>query len=171
MNRHLVQVAAILQLLCWPAAPAITAAQQVDWIELVPAEERATFDPAPPPPAHDYLSGEEGGLAARQSLTFNVNKELEGREIKIPGFIVPLELDDAGKVTEFFLVPYFGACIHVPPPPPNQMIFVIMKPGIQLDTMYAAYWITGKVSTKSRSTRLGAAAYTLTATGHEEYKF
>lgn len=151
--------------------PAGAAAQQIDWIELLPVGERATFDPAPPPPAHDYLSGEAGGLAARQSLIFTVNKELEGKEIRIPGFVVPLELDEAGNVTEFFLVPYFGACIHVPPPPPNQMVYVIMKTGIKLDSMYSAYWITGRMSARSRDTRLGAAAYTLIATASEEYQF
>jgi len=163
-------IAAVLVAVCLAQA-ASAAPQQIDWIELVPAEDRATFDPAPPPPAHDYLTGEAGGLAAQQPLNFNVNKDLEGREIRIPGFVVPLELDDAGNVTEFFLVPYFGACIHVPPPPPNQMIYVVMKKGIQLDSMYAAYWITGKMSAKTRKTGLGAAAYTLTATDYEEYKF
>lgn len=153
------------------AQPAGTAAQQIDWIELVPAAERATFDPTPPAPLHDYLTGEAGGLAAQQPLNFSVNSELEGREIRIPGFVVPLELDEDGNVTEFFLVPYFGACIHVPPPPPNQMIYVIMKQGIKLDSMYSAYWISGRMSARTRSTRLGAAAYTLAASAYEEYKF
>ena len=76
-----------------------------------------------------------------------------------------------GRVTEFFLVPYFGACIHVPPPPPNQMVYVVMKQGISLDSMYSAYWITGRMKAESRSTTLGAAAYTLTGTVAEEYKF
>jgi hypothetical protein len=37
--------------------------------------------------------------------------------------------------------------------------------------MYAAYWVTGKLSTKTKQTRLGAAAYTLTASELEEYKY
>lgn len=49
--------------------------------------------------------------------------QLQGKRIAIPGFMVPLE-DDAQEVTEFLLVPYAGACIHVPPPPPNQMVYV-----------------------------------------------
>lgn len=168
LAEHLLAAALIAGGLSQPAA---AAAQQIDWIELLPVEDRATFDPAPPPPAHDYLTGEAGGLAARQSLIFTVNQELEGREIRLPGFVVPLELDEAGNVTEFFLVPYFGACIHVPPPPPNQMVYVIMKQGIKLDSMYSAYWVSGTLSARSRSTRLGAAAYTLTATASEEYRF
>jgi uncharacterized protein len=145
-------------------------AKQLDWIDLLPDDERGNYDLAPPPPSHDYLSG-EGGLAAQQRMNFKVNQALEGAEIRIPGFIVPLELDDKGLVTEFFLVPYFGACIHVPPPPPNQMVYVVMARGLSLDSMYSAYWISGKMSTRSKSTRLGAAAYTLSGTAVEEYKF
>ena len=48
---------------------------------------------------------------------------LNNTKVAIPGFMVPLE-DDADKVTEFILVPFAGACIHVPPPPPNQMVYV-----------------------------------------------
>ena len=150
--------------------PAAGKAATLEWEELLPEDERRNFMAGPPPATHDYLSG-EGGLAAQQPMNFNVNKALEGRNVRIPGFIVPLELDAQGKVTEFFLVPYFGACIHVPPPPPNQMLFVTVDKGIQLESMYAAYWVTGKLSTKTKQTRLGAAAYTLTASDLEEYKY
>lgn len=52
-------------------------------------------------------------------------RQLQGKRVSIPGFMVPLE-DDAQQVTEFLLVPYAGACIHVPPPPPNQMVYVTL---------------------------------------------
>ena len=55
-------------------------------------------------------------------------KALDRKTVAVPGFMVPLE-DDADQVTEFLLVPFAGACIHVPPPPPNQMIYVKLKPG------------------------------------------
>jgi hypothetical protein len=152
------------------AQPPAGKAQTLEWEELLPEDERKAFAAGPPPATHDYLSG-EGGLAAQQPMNFNVNKALENRNVRIPGFIVPLELDAQGKVTEFFLVPYFGACIHVPPPPPNQMLYVTVQKGIQLDSMYAAYWVTGKLSTKTKQTRLGAAAYTLAANELEEYKY
>jgi hypothetical protein len=167
----LIRLVPMALIACGLALPAFAAALQIDWIELVPADQRATYDTTPPPPIHDYLTGESGGMAAQQPLDFSVNMDLEGQEIRIPGFVVPLELDEEGNVTEFFLVPYFGACIHVPPPPPNQMLYVRMKQGIKLDSMYSAYWITGKLSAKTRTTRLGAAAYTLAGTSSEEYKF
>lgn len=153
-------------------AVAYAAPRTLDWADLVPATERDTYDPAPPPAAHDYLmGGESSALAAMQVLNFRVNEKLEGEDVRIPGFIVPLELDDKGLVTEFFLVPYFGACIHVPPPAANQMVFVRMAHGISLDSMYSAYWISGTMTTQSRRTGLGAAAYTLAGTAVEEYKF
>lgn len=53
-------------------------------------------------------------------------RALDKKIVSVPGFMVPLE-DDADQVTEFLLVPFAGACIHVPPPPPNQMIYIKLK--------------------------------------------
>jgi len=54
--------------------------------------------------------------------------DLEGKTVKVPGFTVPLE-DWASSATEFLLVPYVGACIHTPPPPPNQLVYIEMDEG------------------------------------------
>jgi hypothetical protein len=143
--------------------------REIDWDELLPPDARARFGGAPPPAVHDYLG--EGGMAAQQVMDFSVNKTLEGANIKIPGFIVPLEFGKDGLVSEFFLVPYFGACIHVPPPPPNQIVYVRMNKGIALDSIYEAYWITGRMKTTNKSTRLGAAAYQLDGSKVEIYKY
>jgi hypothetical protein len=143
---------------------------ELEWQDLLPEEDRKDYNAGPPTATHDYLSG-ESGLAAQQVMNFNVNTKLDQKQVKLPGFIVPLELDDNGKVTEFFLVPYFGACIHVPPPPANQMVYVTLKEGVQLDSMYAAFWVIGKMSARGKSTRLGAAAYGIAATRLEEYKY
>lgn len=143
---------------------------ELEWQDLLPEAERKEYNAGPPVATHDYLSG-ESGLASQQVMNFNVNSKLDQKQVKLPGFIVPLELDDNGKVTEFFLVPYFGACIHVPPPPANQMVYVTLKEGVQLDSMYAAFWIVGKMTARGKSTRLGAAAYGIAATRLEEYKY
>ena len=50
-----------------------------------------------------------------------LNPRLNGAYIKMPGFIIPIDLSTDG-VTSFVLVPYVGACIHTPPPPPNQLV-------------------------------------------------
>jgi uncharacterized protein len=143
---------------------------ELDWEELVPVSDRANWMPVPPPPVHDYLSG-DGNLASMQPMDFKVNKELDGLSVKLPGFIVPLDVGRDGKVSEFFLVPYFGACIHVPPPPPNQIVFVRVKDGISLDSIYEAYWITGRMSIQNKTTRLGAAAYAIEADKVEIYTY
>ncbi len=160
-----------------PAAAPATAAPkagsaailELDWDELLPKDARSKFGAGPPPPVHDYLG--EGGLAAQQVMDFSVNKELDGVSVKLPGFIVPLDIGKDGLVSEFFLVPYFGACIHVPPPPPNQIVYVRMNKGIALDSIYEAYWITGKMRLQNKSTRLGAAAYQLAGEKVEIYKY
>ena len=71
-------------------------------------------------------------------------RQLVGKPIKIPGFAVPLEGDDEFEyIEEFLLVPYFGACIHVPPPPPNQVIHVILDEPVHFEVISFAIWITG----------------------------
>jgi uncharacterized protein len=142
---------------------------QLDWEQLVPPAERGKLSGGPPGPVHDYLG--ESGPAAAQSASFNVNKELDGASVKLPGFIVPLDVGKDGMVSEFFLVPYFGACIHVPPPPPNQIVHVRVPKGIALDSIYEAYWVTGRMKIENKTSRFGAAAYTLTADKVEVYKY
>ena len=145
------------------------AIKEIDWDEMIPPDARSKFMGAPPPAAHDYLG--EGGMAAQQVMDFSVNQALDGSNLKIPGFIVPLDVGKDGLVTEFFLVPYFGACIHVPPPPPNQIVYVRMNKGIALDSIYEAYWITGRMKVSRKATRLGASAYQLDASKVEIYKY
>ena len=145
------------------------APREIDWDELLPQDARARFSGGPPPPVHDTLG--EGGLAAQQVMDFSVNKALDGANVKIPGFIVPLDVGKDGLVTDFFLVPYFGACIHVPPPPPNQIVHVRLAKGIALDSIYEAYWITGRMKVVNKTTRLGASAYQLAANNVEIYKY
>jgi uncharacterized protein len=142
----------------------------LEWTDLIPENARADFASGPSTASHGYL-GEGGPAAVQQSLNAPVNPELEGKQVKIPGFIVPLDVAKDGTVSEFFLVPYFGACIHVPPPPPNQIVYVTASKGIALDSIYEAYWITGTMKMQNKSTRLGAAAYSLTADKVEVYKY
>jgi uncharacterized protein len=142
----------------------------LEWVDLIPENAREGYTAGPAAAAHDYL-GESGPAAAQQSVNAPVNPELEGKLVKIPGFIVPLDVAKDGTVSEFFLVPYFGACIHVPPPPANQIVYVTAPKGIALDSIYEAYWITGIMKMQNKSTRLGAAAYSLSADEVEVYKY
>jgi uncharacterized protein len=141
----------------------------LDWKELLPETERSHFTAVAPPPVHDYRG--EGGPPAVQAQDFTVNKSLEGATVRLPGFIVPLEAVKSGDVSEFLLVPYFGSCIHVPPPPPNQIVYVHTGKRTGIESIYDAYWITGKLHLQTKSTRLGATAYELSAEKIEVYKY
>ena len=101
--------------------------------------------------------------------TFNVVEDLDGAKVRIPGFVLPFEYSESGKITEFLLVPYFGACIHVPPPPPNQMVYVTAEEPAELGKMWNPIWAVGTMRTKKNINDLGDTAYTLELEGWETY--
>ena len=107
----------------------------------------------------DYVSG-----AAPKSV-----KDLDGAHVRIPGFMVPLE-DNSKDVTEFLLVPSPQACIHVPPPPPNQMVLVEMQEGRETAAAYGPIWVYGVLSLKSKRHMYGESSYTMTGYKIEPYK-
>lgn len=81
----------------------------------------------------------------RKALTTAVNPELDGRMVRVPGYMLPLEF--TGKsVTEFLLVPWVGACIHTPPPPPNQIVHVRTDKPFVSEGLFMPVWITGRLS-------------------------
>ena len=98
----------------------------------------------------------------------NVIPELDGQLIQIPGFVVPLDFKNK-NITQFLLVPYFGACIHVPPPPPNQIILVTFPKGLKERNMNDPIWISGKLSTTLVENDLATSAYSLQAHSYKEY--
>jgi hypothetical protein len=101
-------------------------------------------------------------------VSTNIIEKMNGQPIRIPGFVVPVEFDEE-SITEFFLVPYFGACIHSPPPPPNQIMYVHAPKGLKLDTLYDPFWISGKLSTSMVENYMATAAYSLKMTSYEAY--
>jgi hypothetical protein len=91
-----------------------------------------------------------------------VNSAIVGQSVRLPGFVVPLE-DTKDGMKEFLLVPYFGACIHSPPPPANQIVHVLPKsPAKGLRSMDAV-WITGTLATVRTDSYMGAASYRIEA--------
>lgn len=96
--------------------------------------------------------------------------EIEGKMIRIPGFVVPL-VEEGMAVTEFFLVPYFGACIHTPPPPSNQMIHVVYEPGINVESLYDAVWVSGEMMVSRVANELGTSGYSMEAYKIEPYTY
>ena len=88
----------------------------------------------------------------------------------MPGFIVPLEFEDDG-VRAFILVPYVGACIHVPQPTANQLIFVTTPEPVENQGLFAAVTVTGMFGTASVSTQLAQVGYALSLEKIEPYRF
>lgn len=114
------------------------------------------------------------GSAADTSVqigTFNTVDALNGVKVRIPGYTVPFEYGSKAEITQFLLVPYFGACIHSPPPPPNQTIFVRTDTPIKLKDLAQAVWIEGTMLTQTQNSDLADAAYTIEMTGIEKYEY
>ena len=82
-----------------------------------------------------------------------VNTSLNKKDVRIAGYLLPLQFSEKGE-TDFLLVPYVGACIHVPPPPANQIVFVRLSQSFKVNDLYTAVWVTGKMKTKSSSKAL-----------------
>jgi hypothetical protein len=94
-------------------------------------------------------------------------KKYDNTRVKIPGFMVPLE-DDSKQVTEFLLVPSPQACIHVPAPPPNQMVYVKMKSG-GTPAAFGPIWVYGEFKIVTKGSKYGDASFELTGDTIEPY--
>ena len=95
---------------------------------------------------------------------------LEGSRVKLPGFVVPLE-SDGEKITDFLLVPYFGACIHVPPPPANQIVYVESRGSdAEVRQEFDTVWVTGRMRVERTASDMGEAGYRLEASLVEPYE-
>jgi uncharacterized protein len=139
----------------------------IEWNDLLPENERRNA-PGSGEALHDYL-GEEGP-GAKQTGSWVTNPALNNTLVKVPGFIVPMTLRQEKVVTEFLFVPYLGACIHVPPPPPNQIIYVKLPQPTAIRSIWEPYWVTGTLTTTVKDTRTASTAYTLAATRIEPYQ-
>lgn len=168
----------ILHLLCAGlllTSTLATAAVEIAWDELLPPELRELQEI--PLPVHDLSAlgelGEEefGDPAVQTESAAPVVAEMDGRRIRLPGYIVPLGITEAMEVEEFLLVPYFGACIHVPPPPSNQIVHVRSTSGIKLADLYQPFWITGVVQVEHMESELANAGYRIEEAGVEPYLY
>jgi len=119
------------------------------WEDMVPPDYQAPDTPL----SHD-------GSMLQMGLDAPIVKRLNGKLVKIPGFVVPIEGDNQ-TTTEFLLVPYFGACIHVPPPPANQIVYVKFSEAVPIENLYDAVWVTGTLSTDGWEGDLATVGYSL----------
>jgi|CXWL01.1.fsa_nt_gi hypothetical protein len=143
MNRLIVTALLGLSLVITTASGAPAKPRELSWDDLMP--------PVSAPPSPAFPGGDTPGPDSPEvpGYSYNPVKSLNGQFVKLPGYLVPLESDEGGMLSEFLLVPYFGACIHVPPPPPNQIVYVKLKKPFNLKSMADPYWITGIITTRA----------------------
>ena len=156
------------------AAPAKAGAvREIKWDELVPPG----WDPSKTLKGRKDILALQDGDPKVNALMKEVREiwdnaptraELEGRKVKLPGYLVPLE-GQAGEWKEFLVVPYFGACVHSPPPPANQIVHVKAAiPGKGLRSMDTV-WVTGTMHIKRSDTDMGVSGYLMDGASVEKY--
>ncbi len=164
-----------------PSTPAQTAApsaaagavRTINWEVLVPPN----WDPFKDFKGLNFQALDDGDPRASAMLkqmreawdNAPTNPAIVGQVVRLLGFVVPLE-DGKDGMKEFLLVPYFGACIHSPPPPANQIVHVLPKlPAKGLRSMDTV-WITGTVTTLRTDSYMGASSYRIEATSVTPYE-
>ncbi|XBQ14897.1 MAG: DUF3299 domain-containing protein [Oceanicaulis sp.] len=171
MRKILLSLAAFGLLAGHPFAAAPEAAAQtpnatpayldLGWADLLPEGEAERIAQLQQMQAVQSGFDHFGADAMPQIQTFNVVDDLDGERVRIPGYILPFDFSGSGEVTRFLLVPYVGACIHVPPPPPNQLVYVTTETPITVERMWDPVFAEGVMRTERQDNELGDAAYTL----------
>lgn len=175
----LAQVVILLLGLLFNIVAADQKVQELEWTDLMPEgynpdkllteyQEKYNIDELPDsdPTIKKLMSALEDMLSESP-----LNTALNGKLIKLPGYVIPVETDGQ-KSTEFLLVPYFGACIHVPPPPLNQTVYVKTRDqqGATIRKLYDVVWVTGVIQAEKLATDLAEAGYTIEASKVEPYE-
>lgn len=136
------------------ALPALAEVRTFDWLELIPEEELKLLQDQP-------VVDHEGEPVVPDYTESTPVLALNGAEGRLPGYIVPVTITEDNRISEFFVVPYFGACIHVPPPPPNQIVFAAPEEPIEMTEIWAAYWVYGKLAIKPTRNSVAQSHYVI----------
>lgn len=163
------------------ASYAAPAARDLTWKELVPANPNSPVSKATPsglvqhgqmslpdrgPAAlYERAPGDtpgDGSLRALQPSGLDVVEELNGTRVRMRGFVVPLSFEGT-RVKDFLLVPYVGACIHVPPPPANQIVFIEAGTPVEIAGIFEAVAVTGTMRTEAMSNEIASFGYQIVA--------
>jgi hypothetical protein len=139
----------------------------IDWPDLAPEDDGSTMERLR---ALGVVEHGELSTPFDQDLGGRVTHAYDGKRVRIPGFLVPLDFSGAG-VTDFLLVPYVGACIHVPPPPPNQLVLVALDAPYVADGLFEAVYVTGTMATTAATTEFAEVGYTITEGEITPYEF
>jgi len=173
-RRHLLASALAAPLLgaLGPATAADPAPKETSWEELMPKD----WDPMKEFRAADVGLVQEGSVKERNMMrqmrelwdNAPTNPKMDGARVRLPGYVVPLE-EVKGELKEFLLVPYFGACIHSPPPPANQIVHVTSSTPLKGWRTMDAVWVNGTLQTARADTAMGASGYRIADPVVERY--
>lgn len=161
---------------CWLVAPCLLAGQELSWSDLQPEgyqlDRDALFDGKDISNISDFSpEGQKLMDRLQEELDKAPSVEaLEGQQVRLRGFVLPLDRQGR-KTTRFFLVPYFGSCIHSPPPPANQLVQVLFPEGSSYSRFFATVEVRGELTLELTHHRLGTSAYTLHAEEVVEAEF
>lgn len=165
---HLLVAFTLLELAGCGDKQSISAAtyQHADWEMLLPEK----WDPAAALRGMDFSQVKDSDPRAIKALQqvrevwkrAPIEPKMNGARIRISGYVTPLD-SDLGHAREFLLVPYYGACIHTPPPPGNQIIHVVLRKPMSLAGWDSSVIVSGQLETVPSSTALGVAGYRMMA--------
>lgn len=136
-------------------ALAASGAREIDWLELMPPEELKALEQMAG--TIDHTGGAADALFTSEKTVAKMN----GVRGKLAGYVVPIATNDKNQIVELFLVPYFGACIHVPPPPPNQLVHIKLEKPIAMTQIWDAYYAVGTIRVAKTQNEVATAAYSM----------
>jgi len=142
-------------------APSSPAYLDLSWADLLPEGEAERIAQLQQMQAIQNGFDHFGTDRMPQIQTFNTVEALDGRRVRMGGYVLPFDFTGSREINRFLLVPYVGACIHVPPPPPNQLVYVTADPPIAIQGLWDPVYVEGTMRTTRQDNELGDTAYTL----------
>ncbi|MFN6996864.1 MAG: DUF3299 domain-containing protein [Aquincola tertiaricarbonis] len=172
-RRTLLSAAALLGATVVQAAPpAAGGYKTITWDALVPKDWNPNdlFKDAPPASLQDDDPRAKDMLAKLREAWDNApaNASMDNTQVRLPGYLVPLE-EANGQVSEFLLVPYFGACIHTPPPPANQIVHVLPRTPAGKFKAMDTVWVRGTLRVTRNASAMGTSGYRIDAVAVDKY--
>lgn len=135
---------------------------ELEWDNMLPKQDYDLLEHEPPV-VH------VGEKRNKQFGTLHTVGWLDGRKVKLVGYVVPLETDSHGRMKEFFFVPFYGACIHVPPPPPNMIVHVVLAQAIDTPSLWDPFWLKGNLRIETTENSMASSAYAMQSARLETY--
>lgn len=154
MDTALLRKLLLVITLLLPSIAATAELREIDWLDMIPPDELAELEKMA-----EIEIDHDSDIPAPVIGSARTVAAMDGVQGRLPGYIVPLQTDEKNRVTEFFLVPYYGACIHVPPPPANQIVYVKPDTPVENVEIWNPYWIEGTLRIQAQSNDLAAASY------------